>query len=171
MPSNRYSRLSVLRSTPQPITLEQRWPVRICVGQQSAEEEELLLRAANLTLLAPAQPVAAAPICCRRDNGVFLSDAYIQLMTPHVNAMLAGPASSQHVRSASLATSSIPADAVEIVKVRSLLHPLLLDQHSCSARLSSFSPLLAIQTLTYTIAGTAASVFSARHACNCSKKP
>ncbi len=80
--------------------LEQRWPVRISAGQQS-EDEELLLRAANLTLLAPAEPVAAAPICCRRDHGVFISDAYIQLMTPHVNAMLASPTSSPSADSAS----------------------------------------------------------------------
>ena len=101
---------------------EQRWPVRVRVAQQSTEEE-LLLRATNLTLQAPADPVAAAPVCCRRDHGVFLSDAYIQLMTPHVNAMLASAASPPPLHPASIA-SSHPADAVEVVKVRRPTRPL-----------------------------------------------
>jgi hypothetical protein len=75
------------------------------------------LRAANLTLQAPVEAAAAAPVCCRRNHGVFLSDAYIQLMTPHVRAMLAGPASPAPHNSPSTATSSTSADAVEIVKV------------------------------------------------------
>ncbi len=107
------------------VTLTQRWPVRVCAGQQSAEEE-LLLRAANLTLQAPAQPAAAVPVCCRRDHGVFLSDAYIQLMTPHVRAMLAGPVSPSPQDSAFPAASSISADAVEIVKVVSFFSSRLL---------------------------------------------
>lgn len=41
---------------------EQRWPVRVRVAQQSTEEE-LLVRATNLTLQAPADPVRAPSSC------------------------------------------------------------------------------------------------------------
>ena len=105
--------------------------MRFCAGQRSAEEE-LLLRAANLTLQAPAEVIPAAPVCCRRDHGVFLSDAYIQLMTPHVRAMLASPASAPPAPPPfSASHSSIPVDAIEVVKVTSPLSPC---PHSAASR-------------------------------------
>ncbi len=106
--------------------------MRICAGQRSAGEE-LLLRPANLTFQAAAERAAAAPLCCRRDHGVFMNDAYIQLMTPHVRAMLASPAVAPSASlPPSVSFSSIPDDAVEIVKVTGpLLHISSRDAACC----------------------------------------
>jgi hypothetical protein len=124
--------------------------VRICAGQDAADEE-LLLRGANLKVLAAAEPVSAAPVCCSRDHGVFLSDSYIQLMTPHVRAMLASPASPVH-----LATiydfSSASADAVELVKVR--IHMFVVS-------------LCLVERVFSPSAGAAACFVQACHACHC----